>query len=85
MSSSECSVSALSDPLPRIYSCFCDKIFTTYPGIYLHLKSKHANLFQKYKKLKITKLFHKVRAEDGTEMYRLDKISEKEASNNNFC
>jgi hypothetical protein len=85
MSSSECSVSALSDPLPRIYSCFCDKIFTTYPGIYLHLKSKHANLFQKYKKLKITKLFRKVRGEDGTEMYRLEKISEKDANNNNFC
>jgi hypothetical protein len=69
---------ALSDPLPRIYACFCQKRFTTYPGIYLHLKSKHTNLFQKYKKLKITKLFKKMRDDQGTEIYRLDKISERE-------
>ena len=75
MSSSEESPEALSDPLPRIYSCFCDKIFTTYPGIYLHLKSKHANLFQKYKKLKITKLFKKVKDDKGSEVYKLDKLS----------
>jgi hypothetical protein len=74
MSSSE-SPEALSDPLPRIYSCFCDKIFTTYPGIYLHLKSKHSNLFQKYKKLKITKLFKKIRGENNSEIFKLDKLS----------
>jgi hypothetical protein len=74
----------LSDPLPRIYLCFCEKVFTTYPGIYLHLKSKHGNLFQKYKKLKITKLFKKGKDEKGSEVYRLDKLSEKEATNNYF-
>jgi hypothetical protein len=75
---------ALSDPLPRLYSCFCEKIFTTYPGIYLHLKSKHSNLFQKYKKLKITKLFKKVKGENNNDVFKLDKICEKDITNNNF-
>ncbi len=26
---------------PKHYECFCLKIYTTYSGIYLHLKSKH--------------------------------------------
>lgn len=54
------SMEVLSDPLPRLYSCFCGKYFTTYPGIYLHLKSKHAPQFPVYKQLKITKLFKKI-------------------------
>jgi hypothetical protein len=58
--SEELSNSALSDPLPRVYSCYCHKIFTTYPGIYLHLRTKHPDLFPKYKKRKITKSFIKV-------------------------
>lgn len=59
MSSSEESAEGFNDRQTKYYSCFCEKSFTTYPGIYLHLKTKHANLFQKYKKLKITKLFKK--------------------------
>lgn len=37
-------------PQQRLYNCFCEKRFTTYPGLYLHLKSKHTNLFPKYKR-----------------------------------
>lgn len=49
----------------RVYICFCEKRFTTYPGVYLHLKSKHGNVFEKYKKLKITKLFKKIEGSPG--------------------
>ena len=61
----------LADTVPRTYVCFCDKKFTTYPGIYLHMKAKHSNLFLKYKKLKITKLFRKTVDEKGGEVHRL--------------
>lgn len=75
---------ALSDPLPRIYACFCEKRFTTYPGIYLHLKSKHSHLFQKYKKLKITKLFKKTHDDKGIEIYKLDKLSDTDGPGSYF-
>lgn len=65
---------ALSDPTPRLYSCFCGKFFTTYPGIYLHLKSKHNNLFGIYKQLKITKLFKKHKTTNGNDLYILEKV-----------
>jgi hypothetical protein len=72
----------LNDSTPRTYICFCEKKFTTYPGIYLHMKSKHSNLFLKYKKLKITKLFRKTYDERGGEVHRLEKISEHDANGN---
>ena len=62
---------ALSDPTPRLYACFCKKYFTTYPGIYLHLKSKHNHLFGIYKQLKITKLLRKEKLENGRDLYQL--------------
>lgn len=66
----------MSDSHNRIYICFCEKRFTTYPGVYLHLKSKHADVFEKYKKLKITKLFRKIEESQNTEIFRLEKLSE---------
>ena len=51
MSSSEENPGSQSDPSEqqqRSYTCFCGKVFTTYPGIYLHLKSKHNTLFLNY-------------------------------------
>jgi hypothetical protein len=69
MSSSEenpGSQSEASEQQQRSYTCFCSKVFTTYPGIYLHLKSKHNTLFLKYKKLKITKLFRKAKGSNGS-------------------
>ena len=65
---------------PKHYECFCLKIYTTYSGIYLHLKSKHFQLFVKYKKLKITKLFKKIKRVDGAIILQLEKITDKTAS-----
>jgi hypothetical protein len=60
-----------ADTPSLIYVCFCAKRFTTYSGIYLHLKSKHKSLFQKYKKLKISKLFKKAKDSTGAEIQLL--------------
>lgn len=65
------------DDAPKAYQCFCCKNYTTYSGIYLHVKFKHTELFNKYKKMKITKLLKKKRLSDGSELYKLENILEQ--------
>ena len=58
----------------RLYCCFCERLFVTYPGIYQHVKAKHPALFPTYKKRSVKKMLRKSRAAGGNSIYRLAKL-----------
>lgn len=39
------------------YQCFCLKIYRSFSGIYLHLRYKHQEFFQKYSPQMLASLF----------------------------